>query len=79
MQVFEGVIVPSKMIKTAVVEIVRKTAHPMYKKLLKRSKKHKVNTAGFEVAVGDKVNIVQERPLSKGKHFKIVKVMKKLA
>lgn len=72
METLEGVVVSVKMLKTAVVEVARKTAHPLYKKLLKRSKKYKVDTTGFEVAVGDRVRISKTRPISKEKHFKII-------
>lgn len=72
MKTLEGIVVSAKMLKTAVVEVTRKTAHPLYKKLIKRSKKYKVDTAGFEVAVGDWVSLTKTRPISKEKHFKIV-------
>ena len=68
-KVLTGIVVSTKMQDTAVVEVSWKKPHPLYKKLLKRSKKHKVHTAGQEVAVGDKVKIVETKPISKGKHF----------
>lgn len=77
MQVFEGVVVSNKMLKTVVVEVVRKITHPLYKKLLKRSKRHKAETRDFSVSIGDRVKIIQTRPLSKDKHFKILEVLKK--
>lgn len=64
------------MQKTAVVEITRTTSHPLYKKLLKKSKKYKVDTGGLTVSVGDSVEISQIRPISKEKHFKISEVIK---
>lgn len=75
MKTFEGVVVSAKMLKTAVVEVTRKTSHPLYKKLLKRSKKYKVDTSGFEVAVGDWVSLRKTRPISKEKHFKIHEIL----
>ena len=72
-----AVVVSVKMAHTAVVEIVRKTPHPMYRKLLKRSKRYKVDSRGTEVAIGDIVSMAYSRPLSKDKHFKIEKVIKK--
>lgn len=72
METLEGVVVSVKMLKTAVVKVVRRTSHPLYKKLLKRSKKYKVDTTGLEVTVGDWVRISKTRPISKEKHFKIV-------
>lgn len=74
---FDGIVVLVKMQNTAVVEIVRKTPHPMYKKLLKSSKKYKADFQGIEVSTGDTVRIVETKPLSKDKHFKIEKVLKK--
>lgn len=76
MKTFEGKIVSLKMNKTAVVEIVRRTAHPVYKKLLRRSKKYKADTAGLELVLGQKVKIAETKPMSKGKFFKVVEVVK---
>ena len=65
-----------KMQKTAVVEIVRYVAHPLYKKLLKRTKNYKVAIGDNAIEVGDSVLIEQTAPQSKDKHFKIAKVLK---
>ena len=73
---FEGKVVSSKMQNTAVVEVFRRKPHPLYKKLLKRSTKFKVETGGYSVNIGDKVKIVETRPISKGKYFKIMEVIK---
>ncbi len=74
MKIFEGIIVSVGMNKTAVVELSRKTPHPLYKKLIKRSKKFKADTTGFEPVVGSLVKIVETRPISKDKYFKILSV-----
>jgi small subunit ribosomal protein S17 len=76
MKVFEGKIVSLKMNKTAVVEIVRRTPHPLYRKLLRRSKRYKVDTAGLELVLGQKVKIAETKPVSKGKFFKVLEVIK---
>ncbi|MGA2911111.1 MAG: 30S ribosomal protein S17 [Candidatus Levyibacteriota bacterium] len=76
MKVFKGKIVSLKMNKTAVVEIVRKTPHPLYKKLLRRSKRYKADTAGLELVLGQTVKIAETKPMSKGKFFKILEVIK---
>jgi small subunit ribosomal protein S17 len=76
MKAFEGKIVSLKMNKTAVVEIVRRTPHPLYKKLLRRSKRYKVDTAGLELSLGQKVKIVETKPMAKGKFFKVMEVVK---
>lgn len=75
-KIFNGTIISVKMNKTAVVEVTRKTPHPLYKKLLKKSKKYKVSIGEFEVSLGDKVKIIETRPISKDKHFKIIEVIK---
>ncbi|HSX40501.1 MAG TPA: 30S ribosomal protein S17 [Candidatus Saccharimonadales bacterium] len=76
MKTFEGIVVSAKMQKTAVVEVTRKTPHPMYKKLLKKSKKHKADTGTFTVTVGNRVKITETKPTASTKHFKITEVLK---
>lgn len=73
---FNGKIVSVKMQKTVLVEIVRKSPHPVYKKLLKRSKKFKADTAGLSLNLGDNVKIVETKPISKDKNFKVLEVLK---
>jgi len=61
---------------TMIVEVFRKTPHPMYKKIIKRSKKYKVDCIGFEnITVGSAVKIIETRPISKDKYFKISEVI----
>jgi small subunit ribosomal protein S17 len=76
MKAFEGKIVSLKMNKTVVVEIVRRTPHPLYKKLLRRSKRYKADTAGLTLVLGQKVKIVETKPIAKGKFFKVMEVIK---
>ena len=76
MKTFTGKIVSLRMNKTAVVEITRYKTHPLYKKLLKVNKKYKVDTQGKELTVGQNVKIVETRPISKDKNFKIMEVIK---
>lgn len=73
---FEGTVVSLKMHNTAVVEIVRRVPHKLYKKLLKRSKKLKADINGLELKIGDKVRITEVKPISKTKHFKAMEVIK---
>lgn len=76
MKIFEGLVVSTKMNKTIVVEITRRTPHPLYKKLIKRSQKFNVDNSGFEsVTVGDSVKIVETRPISKNKYFKVMEIV----
>jgi small subunit ribosomal protein S17 len=71
-----GKIISTKMNKTVVVEVIRKTPHPLYKKLIKRSKNLKADSGELTLNVGDKVKIVQTKPISKDKFFKVLEVIK---
>lgn len=75
-KVFEGIIVSLKMQNTAVVKVPRRFVHPLYKKVLKKSKKIKADTNGISLNVGDKVAIGEVRPLSKEKNFKVLEILK---
>jgi small subunit ribosomal protein S17 len=55
--------------KTAIVEVSRKIAHPLYKKLLTRSKRYKVDSTRVEVKLGDEVRIAETRKMAKDKYF----------
>lgn len=72
----DGIIVSIKMSKTVVVRITRKFPHPLYKKLIKRDSNLNVDTGIFTPIVGDRVKIVETKPISKTKHFKIAEVIK---
>ena len=71
-KVLEGKVVSNKMQKTVVVEVTRKTPHPLYKKLIKRSKKFLADSGEQTYQVGQIVKIVETRPLSKTKRFKVM-------
>ena len=71
-----GKIISTKMNKTVVVEVVRKTPHPLYRKLIRRSKNLKADSGELTLNVGDKVKIVQTKPISKDKFFKVLEVIK---
>lgn len=73
---FEGIVVSLKMQNTAVVEISRRVPHPLYKKLLKRSKKFKADYSNMDLKLGDRVVIEETKPISKGKKFKVMEVAK---
>lgn len=68
---FIGKVVSFKMQKTVVVEVERKITHPLYKKVLKRSRNFKADTNSLELALGDKVKVVETKPYSKDKYFKV--------
>lgn len=68
----EGVVVGDKMDKTIVVSVSRFVKHPKYGKYYKISKKYKAHDAENKYKIGDKVEIVETRPISKDKKFKVV-------
>lgn len=71
----KGKVVSTAMKNTVVVEVSFKVPHKLYKKLLIRSKKYKVENRNAEVIVGDEVEIVETKPYSKAKYFKLSKVI----
>ena len=68
-----GVVVSNNMDKSIVVKIERKIKHPIYKKTIKRSKKYIAHDEQNECQIGDLVQIVECRPLSKRKRFRLYK------
>lgn len=72
-----GVVVSDKMNKTRVVEITRMEQHPLYKKFIRRRKRFKAHDEKNEAKTGDKVRIVETRPLSKDKRWRIAEILKK--
>jgi len=68
-----GVVTSDKMDKTVVVLIERKVKHPLYGKYIRRSSKFHVHDASNECAVGDIVEFRECKPLSKTKHWEIIK------
>ena len=77
-KVLIGIVVCNKMAKTIVVAIEDKVAHPLYKKVVKHTKKYKVHDENNEANIGDKVEIMETRPLSKDKHFRLIRVIEKV-
>jgi small subunit ribosomal protein S17 len=73
-KVLVGKVVSVKMQGTVLVEVVRRTPHKLYKKLMRRSKKYKVDPNGFEPVVGHTVKIEETQPVSKDKHFKLIEI-----
>ena len=71
-----GTVVSDKMQKTIVVKVERLVKHPLYKKTIKKFKKFKVHDEENKAKVGDKVRIVETRPLSKHKRWRLVEVLK---
>ena len=71
-KVLTGTVVSDKMKDTIVVAVDRYEKHPKYEKYIKRRKKFKAHDAGNTAKIGDKVQIVETRPISKDKHFKLI-------
>ena len=72
-----GKVVSDKMDKTVVVAIENSVKHPLYKKIVKRTIKFKAHDENNECRVGDKVRIMETRPLSKDKRWRLVEIIEK--
>jgi len=72
-----GIVVSDKMDKTIVVKIEELEQHKLYKKSVKKTVKFKAHDENNEAHVGDKVSIMETRPLSKEKHWRLVKILEK--
>ena len=68
-----GTVVSTKMKDTVTVLVERYVKHPKYEKYIKSSKKYKAHDAGNTSQMGERVDIVEVKPISKDKHFKVVK------
>jgi len=76
-KIFTGRVVSNKMDKTIVVEIGMRKLHKLYKKYITRSKKVKAHDAKNECNIGDTVRIVECRPLSKDKHWRLLEIVER--
>ena len=72
-----GVVVSDKMDKTIVVEIRTRVKHPLYGKIMNRTNKIKVHDEENQCGIGDTVKIMETRPLSKDKHWRLVEIIEK--
>jgi small subunit ribosomal protein S17 len=70
-----GVVVSDKMEKTLVVEHVARVPHPKFNKIVKRSKKYYVHDESGQAKIGDRVRIVETKPLSKLKRWSLAEVL----
>lgn len=70
-----GTVISDKMDKTIVVEHIARVPHPQFKKIVKRSKKYYVHDENSQAKVGDRVRIVETRPLSKLKRWTIQEIL----
>ena len=72
-----GVVTSDKMDKTVVVTIKDRVKHPLYKKIVDKSVKYKAHDENNECGVGDKVQIMECRPMSKDKNWRVVEIIEK--
>jgi small subunit ribosomal protein S17 len=76
-KVRQGVVVSDGMDKTVVVEVRRRTTHPLYGKTITRSSRLHAHDETNDVHVGDRVRVVETRPLSKTKRWRVVDVIER--
>ncbi len=76
-QTLQGVVMSDKMDKTIVVEITMRKLHPLYKKYLTRSKRIKAHDEKNEAHEGDTVRVVECRPLSRDKRWRLAEIVEK--
>ena len=74
-----GVVISNKMDKTVVVEVSRKVIHPVYKKYVRRRKRFMAHDQENQCRIGDEVLIVETRPLSRHKNWRVRKVLREAA
>ena len=72
-----GKVISDKMDKTVVVEVKTRVRHPLYGKILNQSTKLKVHDENNECGIGDTVSVMETRPLSKTKRWRVVKIVEK--
>lgn len=72
-----GRVISDKMDKTIVVAVVDNVEHPLYKKIVKRTYKLKAHDENNECGIGDTVRVMETRPLSKDKRWRLVEIIEK--
>ncbi len=72
-----GIVISNKMTKTIVVRISEMVRHPKYTRIVRRANTHKVHDEKNSAAIGDAVKIMETRPLSKDKRWRLVEILKR--
>lgn len=72
-----GTVVSDKMDKTVVVEVMTTKRHPLYGKVIRMSKKYKAHDENNECRMGDRVQIIESRPISRHKRWAVVTILEK--
>ncbi len=73
----EGLVVSDKMEKTVVVAVQRISRHPLYQRVIRRTKKFKAHDEQNECKVGDRVRIMETRPLSREKRWRVAEILER--
>ena len=76
-RILQGVVVSDKQDKTVVVSVERQVMHPVYKKFIRKSKKYAAHDENNQCGVGDRVKVMETRPLSKDKRWRVVEIIEK--
>lgn len=76
-KVREGIVISDKMDGTILVKVERKLAHPLYKKIIRRSKKYMADDPENQAKTGDVVKIMETRPLSKNKRWRLLEILRR--
>lgn len=76
-KVLQGIVVSDKMEKTAVVRVLRTIQHPLYKKTLRKTKNYKIHDEENTCGVGDQVRLIECKPISKDKCWRLLEVVRK--
>ncbi|MCP4537312.1 MAG: 30S ribosomal protein S17 [Chloroflexi bacterium] len=78
-KVLVGRVTSDKMDKTAIVVVERTVRHPLYGKVLRRKKKYKAHDEENACQIGDRVRIIESRPVSREKRWRVVEVLERVA
>ena len=76
-KVREGLVVSDKMDKTVVVAVEDRVKHPLYGKIIRRTTKYKAHDEGNACGVGDRVRLMETRPMSATKRWRVVEILEK--
>jgi len=76
-QTLTGLVMSDKMDKTIVIEVVTRKLHPLYKKYVKSSKRFKAHDENNEAHIGDTVRVIESRPLSRDKRWRLVEILER--
>uniref|UniRef100_A0A7C4AJT9 Small ribosomal subunit protein uS17 n=1 Tax=Thermodesulfovibrio aggregans TaxID=86166 RepID=A0A7C4AJT9_9BACT len=77
-KILRGSVISDKMDKTVVVSVERIFQHPLYKKIIKTRKKYKAHDEENRCRIGDVVEIIESRPISKTKKWKVLRIVKEV-